>query len=395
MPKRIQFRRDIAANWTLHNPRLMPGEIGMETDTQKYKIGDGVLDWEDLPYYLSLAAMEEGLEGLADEVVAEATVLAEGYKDAAAGSAAAAATSATEAAASAADAASSATDAETAQAAAEAAAAPTDALVAGLVANPASATNDAIEVLIGGTPVSIPAMNNTARNALTPSTGTTIYNTTHETIELYNGTYWVHMLGGSIEHVGDTDYDTKGASLVTGGGSIDLNPGGKITGGMAQTGIVERNNFAGSPIFDFTDGMGGASSGFGTMPANCGNVTVTGSAGGFDAGDAWYGITLNTPGLYLWTMKLVLKRNGGSPPNVEIYLRKDDSGTRTGGTGVYSVNAYYPRVDNIFAEQTFSRMFNHTGTHDYHVILTAATSASNLTSMGYGTGWQLLKLGEA
>ena len=111
MPKRIQFRRDNAANWAFHNPRLMPGEIGMETDTQKFKIGDGDLDWEDLPYYLSLAAQEGALDEAVDAAVLDATTLASGYKDAAAGSAAAADASADAAAVSAGAAGNSATEA--------------------------------------------------------------------------------------------------------------------------------------------------------------------------------------------------------------------------------------------------------------------------------------------
>ncbi len=38
---RIQLRRDTAANWVSANPVLRPGEIGIETDTLKFKIGNG------------------------------------------------------------------------------------------------------------------------------------------------------------------------------------------------------------------------------------------------------------------------------------------------------------------------------------------------------------------
>jgi hypothetical protein len=46
----IQFRRDTAANWTSNDPTLAAGEIGYETDTEKYKIGDGSLAWTSLGY---------------------------------------------------------------------------------------------------------------------------------------------------------------------------------------------------------------------------------------------------------------------------------------------------------------------------------------------------------
>ena len=50
MAYRIQFRNDTAANWTSANPTLMQGELGLETDTRKYKIGDGSTAWTSLAY---------------------------------------------------------------------------------------------------------------------------------------------------------------------------------------------------------------------------------------------------------------------------------------------------------------------------------------------------------
>lgn len=41
MTTRIQLRRDTASNWTLNNPMLLTGEIGIESDTNKFKIGNG------------------------------------------------------------------------------------------------------------------------------------------------------------------------------------------------------------------------------------------------------------------------------------------------------------------------------------------------------------------
>lgn len=49
----IQVRRDSAANWTSAGPVLHQGEIGLETDTGKFKIGDGVTAWASLPYFAS------------------------------------------------------------------------------------------------------------------------------------------------------------------------------------------------------------------------------------------------------------------------------------------------------------------------------------------------------
>ena len=47
---RIKIRRDTASNWSLYNPVLLSGELGIETDTLKIKIGDGVLPWGSLSY---------------------------------------------------------------------------------------------------------------------------------------------------------------------------------------------------------------------------------------------------------------------------------------------------------------------------------------------------------
>jgi hypothetical protein len=46
----IQNRRDTAATWTSVNPILASGEIGVETDTNKFKIGDGTSTWSALAY---------------------------------------------------------------------------------------------------------------------------------------------------------------------------------------------------------------------------------------------------------------------------------------------------------------------------------------------------------
>jgi hypothetical protein len=49
--KRVQLRHDTAANWTSANPPLLAGEIGIETDTNRMKIGDGSNRWVSLPYF--------------------------------------------------------------------------------------------------------------------------------------------------------------------------------------------------------------------------------------------------------------------------------------------------------------------------------------------------------
>lgn len=51
MAVRLQVRRDTAANWTSANPTLATGEIGFETDTGKFKFGDGSTGWSSLTYF--------------------------------------------------------------------------------------------------------------------------------------------------------------------------------------------------------------------------------------------------------------------------------------------------------------------------------------------------------
>jgi len=43
-------RRDTAANWTAANPTLLAGELGYESDTGKWKVGDGTTAWASLAY---------------------------------------------------------------------------------------------------------------------------------------------------------------------------------------------------------------------------------------------------------------------------------------------------------------------------------------------------------
>ncbi len=50
MAIQIKWRRDTASNWTTNNPVLAIGEPGFETDTGKYKVGDGSTTWSSLSY---------------------------------------------------------------------------------------------------------------------------------------------------------------------------------------------------------------------------------------------------------------------------------------------------------------------------------------------------------
>ena len=46
----MKQRYDTAANWTAQNPTLLAGEIGIESDTKRWKIGSGSTAWTSLTY---------------------------------------------------------------------------------------------------------------------------------------------------------------------------------------------------------------------------------------------------------------------------------------------------------------------------------------------------------
>jgi hypothetical protein len=54
MAIRIQLRRDTAANWVSTNPVLRAGEFGIETDTLKFKIGNGSSTWTQIANYANV-----------------------------------------------------------------------------------------------------------------------------------------------------------------------------------------------------------------------------------------------------------------------------------------------------------------------------------------------------
>jgi hypothetical protein len=53
MAVQILLRRGLAADWTSANPTLGAGELGFETDTKKFKIGDGTTAWNSITAYVA------------------------------------------------------------------------------------------------------------------------------------------------------------------------------------------------------------------------------------------------------------------------------------------------------------------------------------------------------
>lgn len=66
MAIQIIIRNDTSTNWSLADPVLARGEIGLERDTMQIKIGDGVTAWSALPY--------RGVDGAPGGAVYETTV---------------------------------------------------------------------------------------------------------------------------------------------------------------------------------------------------------------------------------------------------------------------------------------------------------------------------------
>jgi hypothetical protein len=62
MATRMQQRRGTEAQWTSADPILAAGEIGFESDTGQFKIGDGVNHWSDLSYFKNLEDLGGNLD---------------------------------------------------------------------------------------------------------------------------------------------------------------------------------------------------------------------------------------------------------------------------------------------------------------------------------------------
>ena len=78
MAIRIQLRRDTSGNWSTNNPLLYPGEMGIETDTGKFKIGPAVTAptvgtaWNSISSYSNITP--SGLESSLGDYVETSSV---------------------------------------------------------------------------------------------------------------------------------------------------------------------------------------------------------------------------------------------------------------------------------------------------------------------------------
>jgi hypothetical protein len=79
---RIQVRRGTASEWTSANPTLAAGEMGVETDTRKIKIGTGSTAWTSLSYIASDApGITEIAQDAIDTALSMGAGLTKSYND--------------------------------------------------------------------------------------------------------------------------------------------------------------------------------------------------------------------------------------------------------------------------------------------------------------------------
>jgi hypothetical protein len=79
---RIQVRRGTASEWTSANPTLAAGELGVETDTRKIKVGTGSTAWTSLSYIASDApGITEIAQDAIDQALSMGSGLTKSYND--------------------------------------------------------------------------------------------------------------------------------------------------------------------------------------------------------------------------------------------------------------------------------------------------------------------------
>ena len=79
---RIQVRRGTASEWTAANPTLAAGEMGVETDTRKIKVGTGSTAWTSLSYIAADSpAISEIAQDAIDQALSMGSGLTKSYND--------------------------------------------------------------------------------------------------------------------------------------------------------------------------------------------------------------------------------------------------------------------------------------------------------------------------
>lgn len=61
-------KRDVKADWDANDPVLEGGVIGFEIDTGKFKMGNNVSRWSELPFYLPETDIEALIQDYVDSL---------------------------------------------------------------------------------------------------------------------------------------------------------------------------------------------------------------------------------------------------------------------------------------------------------------------------------------
>ena len=81
----MQVKRGSTEDWSATSYKLLPGQFGFEYDTGRFKIGNGVKTWAELPYFIDAQIIAELITsmggGTTDPRVGELTELNTTVKD--------------------------------------------------------------------------------------------------------------------------------------------------------------------------------------------------------------------------------------------------------------------------------------------------------------------------
>ena len=66
---RVKIRRDTSTNFTKNNPILLAGELAIEQDTNKVKIGNGTTIWTKLPYLLDMDYIKSLISEIQQQII--------------------------------------------------------------------------------------------------------------------------------------------------------------------------------------------------------------------------------------------------------------------------------------------------------------------------------------
>ena len=64
----IRIRRDVSVDWSSKNPILDAGEMAYETDTNRFKVGNGTAAWNALDYFAPSNELQQMLDAAIEQL---------------------------------------------------------------------------------------------------------------------------------------------------------------------------------------------------------------------------------------------------------------------------------------------------------------------------------------